>query len=122
MLTRRQQQQRKQAKAKEVAEIARLSKQLGRNPDGKAASRKRAQDNDLSVNYRQDVSPYKSLAGTVRETTDVFAFEVDDYELREAVAQIEIERKKKRIAPLYNKGGLQYITDDMDLTTLGRKV
>lgn len=121
MLTRRQQQQRKQAKQKEAAEIARLSKQLGRNPDGKAV-RKKAKDNDLSVTYRSDVSPHKSLAGTVRDVPDVFAFEVDDHEAREALAQQEIARKKKRIAPLYNKGGLQYITDDMDLTTLGRKV
>lgn len=42
--------------------------------------------------------------------------------VREQKAQEEIERKKLRVAPLYNKGGLQYITDDMDLTTLGRKV
>jgi hypothetical protein len=121
MLTRRQQQQRKQAREKEAAEIARLSKQLGRNPDGKAV-RKKAKDNDLSVAYRSDVSPYKSLAGTVLDKPDTFAFEVDDFEMREKLAQVEIERKKKRIAPLYNKGGLQYITDDMDLTTLGRKV
>lgn len=41
---------------------------------------------------------------------------------REKAAQQEIERKKQRVAPLYNKGGLQFITDDTDLTTLGRKV
>lgn len=41
---------------------------------------------------------------------------------RELKAQEEIKRKKQRVAPLFNKGGLQYITDDMDLTTLGRKV
>lgn len=121
MLTRRQQQQRKQDKVKEAAEIARLSKQLGRNPDGKAV-RKKGKDNDLSVSYRSDVSPHKSLAGTVRDTTAVFAFEVDDHDAREAVAQQEIERKKKRIAPHYSKGPYQYLTDDVDPTTLGRKV
>jgi len=41
---------------------------------------------------------------------------------REDAAQEEIARKKKRVAPLFNKGGLQYISDEMDLTTLGRKV
>ena len=34
----------------------------------------------------------------------------------------EIERKKTRIAPAYNKGATQYITDGSDPTTLGRKV
>lgn len=41
---------------------------------------------------------------------------------REKVAQQETERKKQRVAPLYNKGPIQFITDDTDLTTLGRKV
>ncbi len=40
---------------------------------------------------------------------------------REARAQEETARKRLRVAPLYNKGGLQYISDDMDPTTLGRK-
>lgn len=121
MLTRRQQQQRKQEKAKEAAEVARLSKQLGRNPDGKAV-RKKGKDNDLSVTYRSDVSPHKSLAGTVRDMTAVFAFEVDDHEAREKVAQEEIERKKKCTAPLYAKGPYQYLSGDVDLTTVGRKI
>lgn len=34
----------------------------------------------------------------------------------------EIERKKTRIAPAYNKGATMYITDGADPTTLGRKV
>lgn len=34
----------------------------------------------------------------------------------------EIEAKSKRIAPLWNKGGTMYITDDADPTTLGKKV
>ena len=41
---------------------------------------------------------------------------------REARAQEEIARKRLRVAPLYNKGGLQYVSDDTDLTTIGRKV
>lgn len=40
---------------------------------------------------------------------------------REKIAQAEIERKKKRIGVLYNKGAYQYISDGMDLTTLGKK-
>jgi hypothetical protein len=30
--------------------------------------------------------------------------------------------KSKRVGPLWNKGGLMFITDDQDLTTLGKKV
>lgn len=40
---------------------------------------------------------------------------------RELAAQEEIERKKKRIAPAYNKGAYQYITDGTDPSDLGRK-
>lgn len=45
-----------------------------------------------------------------------------EMQAREDAAQKEIERKRKRVAPLYNKGGYQFVTDDTDLTTLGRKV
>lgn len=43
---------------------------------------------------------------------------------REALAQEEIERKKKMVAPLYNKGGYQYVGDAPPeiIKTLGRKV
>ena len=52
---------------------------------------------------------------------------IDDHKWRrdrvESAATIkEIERKKTKTAPAYNKGGYQYITDDCDPTTLGRKV
>lgn len=33
----------------------------------------------------------------------------------------EIENKKKRIASLFNKGGLQYVTPETDAKTIGRK-
>ena len=52
---------------------------------------------------------------------------VDDYKWKrdrtETVATAkEIERKKTKTAPAYNKGGYQYITDGCDPTTLGRKI
>ncbi len=34
----------------------------------------------------------------------------------------EIEAKAKRVAPAFNKGATQYITDEADPKTLGRKV
>lgn len=52
---------------------------------------------------------------------------VDDYKWKrdivESVSTIaEIEKKKMRVAPAYNKGATQYITDGADPKTLGRKV
>jgi hypothetical protein len=52
---------------------------------------------------------------------------VDDYKWRknvtESAATVKaIEEKKKRVAPAYNKGATQYITDGTDPTYLGRKV
>lgn len=52
---------------------------------------------------------------------------VDDYKWRKEVVETsatiaEIERKKTRVAPAYNKGATQYITDGTDPRYLGRKV
>jgi len=33
-----------------------------------------------------------------------------------------IKQKAMRTAPLFNKGGLQYISDGEDLTSIGKKV
>ena len=57
----------------------------------------------------------------------IFKKSVDDWKWkrdREETAETikEIERKKTRVAPAYNKGATQYITDGADPTTLGRKV
>lgn len=40
---------------------------------------------------------------------------------REQEALKEIEKKKKRVGILCNKSAYQYITDETDLTTLGKK-
>lgn len=42
--------------------------------------------------------------------------------VREQLAQDEKDRKRKRLAPLYNKGPVQYITDDADPKEIGRKL
>lgn len=56
-----------------------------------------------------------------------FKKSVDDYKWKRNRAESsettkEIERKKTRIAPAWNKGATMYITDDTDPTTLGRKI
>jgi hypothetical protein len=52
--------------------------------------------------------------------TGVFENVYRGREKPEVVAQIE--DKKKRIAPLFNKGGLQFIDSAVDPKTIGRKV
>lgn len=59
----------------------------------------------------------KTQTGSKRDYTDN-----PELAAREALAQKEIERKKKRLAPAYSKGAYQYITDGMDPTELGRKL
>lgn len=51
------------------------------------------------------------------------AIKYEDPELvaREAAAQEEIARKKKRVGITVNKSCYQYLGDDYDATTLGRK-
>jgi hypothetical protein len=44
-----------------------------------------------------------------------------EMEAREKIAQEEVARKKKRVGILVNKSSYQYISDGMDLTTLGKK-
>jgi len=56
-----------------------------------------------------------------------FKRSVEDYKWKrdreESVATAKaIEEKKKRLAPIANKTGYQYITDGADVETLGRKV
>jgi len=56
-----------------------------------------------------------------------FKRSVDDYKWKrdreESVATAKaIEEKKRRLAPIANKTGYQYITDGDDVETLGRKV
>jgi hypothetical protein len=62
------------------------------------------------------------------EVSNGFKKSIDDYKWKkdkeESFQTIEeIERKKKRIAPAYSKGAMQYITDDAEnIKTLGRKI
>jgi hypothetical protein len=71
--------------------------------------------------YRRETPPIPSA--TIKDTIrPVERKEVSpEMEIREKIAQAEIQKKKSRVAILYNKGGLQYISDEMDPKTFGRK-
>lgn len=59
--------------------------------------------------------------------TNAFKKSIDDHKWRKDIRENkqaiqEAESKKSRVAPLWNKGSIMYITDDQDPTTLGRKI
>lgn len=119
MLTRKQAAARKREKEQEAAKVARLLKDLGRTNAGRVKAKK--VDKDLVVDYRDQPKPQiQSAKAPTLEIEDSIFFE-EGYEEREAAAQQEIERKKKRVGVLVNKSGYQYLTEDTDLTTLGKK-
>lgn len=119
MLTKRQAATRKREKAQEAALVAKLAKELGRSEKGGCIKTKKPAK-DLDVVYRQDVSPYKSLT-TVPDDLQDSIFVEEGLEERDAIAKAEIEKKKKRVGVLFNKGGLMYITEEFDLKDLGKK-
>lgn len=117
MLTKKQIQAKRRAAMEEEARVRKLQKELAprRHVELKAEIPKLDGDGRCAEGKN-----LKSAAQIIREAE--LTFVPHDHAQREAVAQKEIEKKKKRVAPLFNKGGLQYISDDTDLTTLGRKV
>jgi hypothetical protein len=69
----------------------------------------------------------KSLAPLSNSVGNGFKRSVEDYKWKrdreESAATIaEIERKKTKVAPAYNKGAVQYLTDGTDPATIGRKI
>lgn len=70
---------------------------------------------------KKDLPPLSNSVG------NGFKRSVEDYKWKrdreESAATIkEIERKKTRVASAYNKGAIQYLTDDTDPATIGRKI
>ena len=71
--------------------------------------------------------PRKELPPLSNSVGNGFKRSVEDYKWKrdreETVATIkEIERKKTRVSPAYNKGAVQYLTDGTDPATIGRKI
>ena len=64
--------------------------------------------------------PERNLSNSVGNG---FRYSILDQAHRESdKVKKEIFKKATRVGPLYSKGSLQYITDGMDLSTLGKKV
>lgn len=132
MLTRKQRNQKRLAKQQESSLILKLRNDVGRTATGHLISReKEMRDLAAPVPKVQEENNTRNIPSINHEAVrvsnpwadaDVFEVEVENFAEREAAAREEKERKKKRLAPLYNKGPVQYMTDDTDYTTVGRKV
>jgi hypothetical protein len=73
-------------------------------------------------NIRQSSDFLDRLQSLKPETSKRVTYQDEEMIRREREAQKEIEAKKLRLAPHYNKGPVQYITEGIDLYTLGKKV
>ena len=81
---------------------------------------------ERSINLPEPL-PRKTLPPLSNSVGNGFKRSVDDYKWKRdreesAATAKAIEEKKKRLAPIANKAGYQYITDGADVETLGRKV
>jgi len=76
----------------------------------------------LSIDIQSNTIPLSNaiVSGGYKRSVDDYKWKRDREESAETIK--EIERKKTKIAPAFNKGAVQYITDDTDPTHLGRKL
>jgi hypothetical protein len=76
---------------------------------------------DLSVE-NTNVAPLSNAipANGIKRSVDDWRWKRDRSESTETIK--EIERKKTRVAPAFNKGATMYVSDGMDPASLGRKV
>lgn len=77
---------------------------------------------DLKVDNGPNVAPLSDAipSNGFKRSVDDWRWKRDREESAATIA--EIERKKTRVAPAFNKGAVQYITDETDPTYLGRKI
>lgn len=76
----------------------------------------------MPTNTRYEMDSTKMISSNTTSTAPAARVELSpEMEERERLAQVEAKRKSKRVAPLFNKGAYQYITDETDPKTIGRK-
>lgn len=73
--------------------------------------------------FVRETPSYPSLVSVCSSPVTVKKFKALSAEMeeRERLAQEEIARKRKRVAVVAHKSAYQYLSDDMDLTLIGRK-
>jgi hypothetical protein len=146
-LTPKQAAKKRQLELQAAAELNRLLKATGRDAASKAAAKLKPQAPSsgistipkldyLALGHKDSSSNYPSadqvfgIKASVPRPKPIVVIPKDcidtdlhmaDAQEREVVAQVEIDKKKKRVAPMYNKGGYQYIGDDVDPKTIGAR-
>lgn len=75
---------------------------------------------DLSVETRTAECSNDIPGYGFKKSVDDWQWKRDREESAETIAAIE--RKKKQVAPAYNKGATMYITEGTDPASLGRKI
>lgn len=115
---------RAEQRAHEEAELSREARRLkslqagfSRSPQGGSSKSKLLKPTP----FRRDTVSYPSLVSMVPTIQQERQALTPEMELREQRAQAEIKQKQKRVAVLYNKGAYQYISDEMDPATFGKK-
>jgi hypothetical protein len=116
--------QKQQSRAKQVFEKHQLEfcQKLGQNVEQLKVKQKFSPIQTYSLTYRGKNEKRISVdSGTgiaaKRSIMDPMVLQREKPEVVEAIKQ-----KAMRTAPLFNKGGLQYISDGEDLTSIGKKV
>ena len=72
--------------------------------------------------FRRETPAYPSLVSVSNSPVKVKKQPLsEEMQRREDAAQEEIARKKKRVAVICHKSGYQYLSEDVDLTMIGKK-
>ena len=120
-LTKKQEAEKRRKALEEQAAVSKLLKGRGKSDKRKLVV------NALPTLQYEDTTGFRSMpsAGTAdaqKARKPVDYSENPEMAAREAAAQEEKDRKRKRLAPAYNKGPVMYITDDTNPAELGRKL
>ena len=125
-LAAREEEAQKRRRQKEI-EALRNTSLFGKSEPTKPRKPKKEKEPSSTVlaskNYRRaGVEHVESFRpGRVPQQASPIRYDDEEMRERERLAQKEIKRKKMRVAPMYNKGGYQYVTDETDPSDLGRK-
>lgn len=115
---------RSEQQAREQAELVKEAQRLRSLQGGFSRSSVGGNSKSKLLNptpFRRDTVSYPSLVSMVPTSQRERQALSPEMELREQRAQAEIKQKQKRVAVLYNKGAYQYISDEMDPATFGKK-
>lgn len=97
-----------------IDSILRSAKLNHRKPKSNSLNQNR------SVSARPPTSDVIPTGGGFKREIDDYKWRRDRQETKETIR--EIEMKKTRISPIWNKGAAMYIGNNPDLSTLGKKV